>query len=180
MMRILVLLTMLLAVAACGVAIQRVSNETVAAFEVPLPQAEDRVALLAILRDAARAEGAHVDASSDDELRKTGAAMPQAKMSIHAAVWRGSDDKESWATIMDQADHLGQVWIMFSRGEDEKLALRFRRRAMREIKARWPETLSLPIIDRRTIPLHRDLVRTPDGYRVDPSVASRSGNKPTT
>lgn len=171
---------MLIAAAACGIAAQPVSNETVAAFEVPLLQAKDRAAFLTIVREAARAEGAHLDAASDGELRDTGAAMPQAKMSIHAAVWRGSDDKESWATIMDQADHLGQVWIMFSRGEDEKLALRFQNRAMHEIKARWPGTLSLPIIDRRTIPLHRDLVRTPDGYRVDPSAASKYSSRPTT
>ncbi|MBB3911602.1 hypothetical protein [Sphingomonas desiccabilis] len=175
----LALLTMVLAAAACGVAPQPVSSETVAAFEVPLPQAKDRAAFLAILRDAARAEGAHVDAATDEDLRDTGAAMPQAKMSIHAAVWRGSDDKEAWATIMDQADHLGQVWIMFSRGENEELAHRFQRRAMRAIQARWPATLSLPIIDYQTIPLRSDLVRTPHGYRVHPSAASRYSDKPT-
>ena len=175
----LALLTMLLAASACGVATQPVSNETVAAFEVPLPQAQDRAAFLTILRDVARAEGAHVDAANDNELLDTGAAMPAAKKTIHAAVWRGSDDKESWAVIMDEADHLGQVWIMFSRGEDEKQARRFQERAMREIKDRWPDTLSLPIIDRRTIPLHRDLVKTPDGYRVDPSAASTYSSNPT-
>lgn len=177
-MRLVPILMMLLASAACGVAPQPVSSETVAAFEVPLPQAKDRASFLAILRDAARAEGAHVDAATDRELQETGTAMPQARMSIHAAVWRGSDDKESWATIMDQADHLGQVWIMFSRGDDERQARRFQVRAMRQIKARWPDTLSLPIIDRRTIPLHRDLVRTPDGYRLNPSAASAYTHEP--
>ena len=115
MMRMLALLTMLLSAAACSVTTQPVSTETVAAFEVPLLPAKDRVAFLALLRDAALAEGAHVDAASDEELQDTGTAIPQAKMSIHAAVWQGSDDKESWAVIMDQADHLGRVWIMFSR-----------------------------------------------------------------
>lgn len=179
-MRILALFTILLVTAACGVAAQPVSNETVAAFEVSLPQAKDRAAFLTIVRDAAQAEGAHLDAANDGELRATGAAMPQAKMSVHAAVWRGSDDEESWATILDQADHLGQVWILFSRGKDERLAHRFQNRAMHEIKARWPGTLSLPIIDRRTIPLHGDLVRTPDGYRVDPSAASKYSSRLTT
>lgn len=172
-MRMLPLIPMLLAGAACGVAPQPVSSETVAAFEVSLPQAKDRELFLAVLRDAARAEGAHVDSATDGELRDTGAAMPQAKMSIHAAVWRGSEDKDSWATIMDQADHLGQVWIMFSRGEDESQSRRFQVRAMRQIKARWPDTLSLPIIDRHTIPLRRDLVRTPGGYLLNPDAASR-------
>jgi hypothetical protein len=176
----LALLTIFFAAAGCGVANQSISDETVAAFEVPLPQAKDRAEFLAILRDAARAEGAHVDAASEDDLRKTGAVMPQAKMSLHAAVWQGLDDGESWATIIDQADHLGQVWIMFVRGKDETLALRFQKRAMREIKARWPGTLSLPILDRSTIPLHGDLVRTPSGYRVDPSAASKYRSRATT
>ena len=170
----------LLACAACGVANQPVSNETVAAFEISLPNADAREEFLAILRNAALAEGAHVDAASDAELRDTGAAMPQAKMSVHAAVWRGSNDNECWATIMDQADHLGQVWITFSRGENEKLSTRFRVRAMHDIKARWPNTLSLPIIDHRTIPLHRDLVKTPQGYRLNPSAASSYESKPAT
>ena len=177
-MRMVLLLTMLLASTACGVAPQPVSSETVAAFEVALPQAADRALFLAILSDVAQVEGAHVDAATDAELRETGAAIPQARMSIHAAVWRGSDDKESWATIMDQSDHLGLVWIMFARGEDERLARRFQARTMRRIKAQWPDTLSLPIIDRRTIPLHRDLVRTPGGYRLKPSATSTYTREP--
>jgi hypothetical protein len=178
MMRLLAFPMILLSATACSVAIQPVSDETVAAFEVPLPKATDRAAFLAIIRNAAWAEGAHVDAASDDELRDTAAAMPQAKMSVHAAVWRGSGDDESWAAIMDQADHLGQVWIMFSRGKDVNLASRFRARAMRDIKARWPNTLSLPIIDHKTIPLHSDLVRTPDGYRLKPSAAAKYDRQP--
>jgi hypothetical protein len=179
-MRVLVLFTLLLAGGACGVSTQPVSSETVAAFEVPLPTATDRALFLTVLGDVARAEGAHLDAATNDELRKTAAAIPQAKMSIHAAVWRGSDDKESWATIMDQADHLGQVWIMFSRGEDEIQAHRFQVSVMRQIRARWPDTLSLPIIDRRTIPLHRELVRTPDGYRLNQSAPSVHKSDPRT
>ncbi|MFV1920837.1 hypothetical protein VPH46_15620 [Sphingomonas sp. MJ1 (PH-R8)] len=174
----LALLAILLAGASCGTATQSVSNDTVGAFEVPLAGAKDRAALLAVLRSAAQAEGAHIDAATDNDLRDIGAAMPQAKMSVHAAVWRGSDDKENWAVIMDQADHLGLIWIMFARGVDETRARRFRVRVMRAIKARWPNTLSLPIIDGKTIPLHRDLVKTPTGYRLDPSAASKYDRKP--
>jgi hypothetical protein len=58
--------------------------------------------------------------------------MPLAKMSIHANVWRGADDEVSWATVMDQADHIGFAWIAFARGKDERLASRFRERAMRD------------------------------------------------
>ena len=172
-MRAMLFPFILLACPACGVAVEPASEETVAAFEVPLPKVEDRAAFLAILRDAAKAEGGHVDAASDDELRDSGVAIPLAKMSVRAAAWQGSDDNHSWAVIMDQADHLGQVWIMFSRGEDEKLASGFRVRAMRNIRTRWPGTLSLPIIDRWTIPLRSDLIRTPEGYRLNPSAASK-------
>lgn len=178
-MRVVALLTLLFAGGACSVTTEPVSSETVAAFEVPLARAADRASFLAMLRAAARAEGGHLDAATDDELRETAAAIPQARMSLHAAVWRGSDDKESWATIMDQADHLGRVWIMFSRGEDEKKARYFRFAAMRQIRSRWPDTLSLPIIDRRTIPLYRDLVRTPNGYRLNPFAAARYKSDPT-
>lgn len=168
-MRVVVLLPLLLVSGACGVSTQPISSEIVAAFDVPLPTAADRASLLAVLSDVARVQGAHLDAATDDELRETVTATPQAKMSVHAAVWRGTDDKESWATIMDQADHLGLVWIMFSRGEDERQARHFQVSAMRQIRARWPDILSLPVIDCRTIPLRHDLVRTPNGYRINPS-----------
>lgn len=79
---------------------------------------------------------------------------------------------------MDQADHFGQVWIMFSRDEDEKLASGFRVRAMQNIRARWPGTLSLPIIDRRTISLRSDLIRTPEGYRLNPLAVANYDSRP--
>ncbi len=71
-MRLVPILTMLLASAACEVAPQPVSSETVAAFEGSVPQAIDRALFLAILRDAARVEGAHVDAATDGELQEKG------------------------------------------------------------------------------------------------------------
>jgi len=177
-MRLLLFPLFLFVCVACSVAGQRGSEETVAAFEVPLPKVEDRAAFLAILRDAAKAEGGHVDAATDAELRDTGVAIPLAKMSVHAAAWQGSDDNHSWAVIMDQADHLGQVWIMFSRDDDEKSSTGFRVRAMQNIRARWPGTLSLPILDRRTIPLRSDLIRTLQGYRLKASAASKYESKP--
>lgn len=94
-------------------------------------------------------------------------------MTVHAAVWRGTSDGRSEAVIMDQADHLGQVWIMFLTGEDPLLAKRFRDKAVKEIFARWPATLSLPIMPAGAIPLHRDLVRTEHGYEVAHSAAAR-------
>ena len=42
---------------------------------------------------------------------------------------------------------------------------------MHEIMLHWSGTLSLPIMPTGAIPLHRDLVRTPNGYIVNPSDA---------
>jgi len=176
-MRRLTIISLLAICASCGVAPQPSGMETVAAFEVPLKPPQERAEFLAIVREAAQADGGHVDVASDDELRQMGEAMPAANMSIHAGVWRDQDDKEPWATIMDLG-HIGLVWITFARGEDEALARRFRARTMRDINARWPDTPSLPILDRRTIPLHRDLVRTSSGYELNPSAASRYMDEP--
>jgi hypothetical protein len=99
-------------------------------------------------------------------LDSTARAIPEAKMTMHAAIWRGAKDDASEATIMDQYDHLGQVWIMFSRGEDPELARVFREHAMQKIMERWPDTRSLPIMPTGAIPHHRDLQLTPSGYLV--------------
>ena len=158
-------------VAGCGVATQPESAETVAAFEVPLRSEEDRSQFLSILRAAAAAEGMHVDASSSLELEREAKVSPISAMTMNAAVWRGSNDNEAIASAMDQHDQLGQVWISFSRGKDPAQASRFRESAMRAIRRRWPNTLSLPIMPTGTIPLHGDLIRTPNGYVVNPSTA---------
>jgi hypothetical protein len=92
---------------------------------------------------------------------------------MNAAVWRGANDDEAVAFVMDQPDHLGQAWIMFLRGKAPQLATRFRESAMRQIMLRWPDTLSLPIMPTGAIPLHGDLIRTPNGYMVNPSEAHK-------
>ncbi len=149
------------------------SAKTVAAFEIPLPSESDRSEFLSVLRQAAEVEGLHVDSDNERELQEIAEVIPQAEMTIHAAVWRGANDDELIASVMDQYGHLGRVWIMFSKGEDPPLAGRFREQVMRETIARWPDTLSLPIMPSGAIPLHADLVRTPSGYIVDPSAASK-------
>ncbi len=157
----------------CGVASQPESIKTVAAFEVPLPSNADRDQFLSILRSAADAEGMHVDATSDADLAMEAKASSTFKMTMSAAVWRGSNDDDSVASAMDQFDHLGKVWLMFSRGKDPTVTARFRERVMREILLHWPSTLSLPIMPSGSIPLPRDLIRTPTGYTVSPSEARR-------
>jgi hypothetical protein len=171
-MRRIVSVALCAVIIGCGVA-QPESARTVAAFEVPLWSEADRNQFLSVLRAAAEAEGMHVDADSKQEFEERARAIPEAEMTLHATVWRGSTDHEAVALAMDQRDHLGQVWIMFSRGEDPTPANRFRERAMRVIVLRWPDTLSLPIMRTGAIPLHRDLIRTPSGYIVNPSEARK-------
>jgi hypothetical protein len=157
--------------AGCGAATQPESAKTVAAFEVPLPSEADRNQFLSVLREAAESEGMHVDVESTRDLAKETKISSAFAKTMNAAVWRGPNDDEVGASAMDQPDHLGLVWIMFSRGKDPQLTTRFRESAMRQIMLRWPDTLSLPIMPTGAIPLHRDLIRTPNGYVVSPTEA---------
>ncbi len=174
-MRWIVAIVIFVVIAGCGVAQQPESIRTVAAFEVPLPSEADREQFLSVLRAAAEAAGMHVDCTNKQELEREGNVSPAFKMTMRAAVWRDTNEDEVIASAMDQHDHLGQVWIMLSRGRDPALASRFRERAMRTIMLHWPDTLSLPIMPTGWIPLHADLIRTPAGYIVNPAAASRYG-----
>jgi hypothetical protein len=171
--RRLVLTTICAVIAGCGEAQQPESMKTVAAFEVPLSTEADRDLFLSVLRAAAGVEGMHVDAASKEDLEREAKVNPNFEMTMNAAVWRGSNDDEVVASAMDQFDHLGQVWLTFSRGKDPAIAARFRERAMHGIMLHWPSTLSLPIMPTGAIPLHRDLTRTPTGYMVKPSEAHK-------
>jgi hypothetical protein len=171
-MRWIASLAISVVITGCGAA-QPESARTVAAFEVPLQSEADRNQFLAVLRAAAEAEGMHVDAASSQELEREAKVSPEFEMTMNAAVWRGSNDDEAVASAMDQHDHLGLVWIAFFRGKDPTLASRFRESAMREIMLRWPGTLPLPIMPTGAIPLYGDLVRTPNGYIVNPSEAHK-------
>jgi hypothetical protein len=166
------LLITCLVTAGCGVAPQPESLRTVAAFEVPLPSDADRAEFLSLLGSVANAEGMEVHAESREELEHNERVNPLLKQTIHAAVWR---DDQPEVSISDSHDHLGQVWIMFARGKDPALAGRYRERVMQDIRIRWPETLSLPIMPTGAIPLPDDLVRTPTGYVVNPAAAPMYG-----
>ena len=168
MRRIITVIVCILA-SACGVAPQPESIQTVAAFEVPLPSQAERKRFLSVLRDVAEDHAMHVDAATQEELERKARVSPEFKMTMNAAVWRGTSDDQPIASAMDQPDHLGQVWISFARGEDPALSNRFREATMSQIMRNWPETLSLPIMPTGAIPLHRDLIKAPKGYVVDPT-----------
>ncbi len=163
-------LILLLTCSACGVAPQPKSARTVAAYEVPLSTSSDRDALVALLRQDAEAEGFHVDAATAQELEQLSEVSP---ITINAAVWRGKDDDESVASVMDGADHLGLAWLGFSKGEEPERTARFKESVMRRIMLRWPKTQKLPIMPTGAIPLHDDLLLTKDGYRVRRAAASK-------
>jgi hypothetical protein len=156
-MRSIVSLAICVPLIGCGPTAQPESARTVAAFEVPLSSEADRNQFLAVLRAAAAPEGMHVDAESSEDLKAEAKVSPNFEMTMKAAVWRGLNDDEAVASAMDQFDHLGRVWIMFSRGKDPTLTSKFRENAMREVMLRWPDTLSLPIMPTGAIPLAEDL-----------------------
>jgi len=155
--------------AAC-VAEQPESAKMVAAYEIPLPTDPDKRRFLALLTQKAEAAGYHVDAVTQEELKILSKVSPQ---TFSASVWRGKDDEESIAVAMDFKDHLGRVWIIFSRGEDPIYSQKFRESLVPALIKAWPETASLPIMPGGSIPLSEDLVRTPQGYTVKPSAAAK-------
>jgi len=148
------------------------SLKTVAAYSVSLASEKDRSDFLQVLRAAANDQGMHVDAGSRQELETLAKGIPEASMTIHAAVWKDHNDKESVAVIMDLG-HLHDAWIMFSKGTDSQFNTQFRDRVLREIMRRWPDTLSLPIMPTGAIPNPEDMIRTPGGYKVNPAAASK-------
>jgi hypothetical protein len=172
-MRLAVVQVVCLALAGCGIASQPESIKTVAAFEVPLSSEADRTEFVSILKAAAAGEGLHVDTARTEDLQSEAKVIPRAASTLRAGIWRGKDDNESIASAMDGADHLGRVWIMFSKGTDPALNTRFQQRAMGEINRHWPSTLSLPIMPTGAIPLPQDLIKTSTGYIVDPKQAGR-------
>lgn len=161
---------LLLACSGCGAAPQPKSARTVAAYEVPLTTAPDRDNLVALLRQEAESEGFHVDTATPDELKQLSEVSP---ITINAAVWRGKNDEESVASVMDGPDHLGLAWLTFSKSEEPERTARFKESVMKRIMLRWPRTEVLPIMPTGAIPLHDDLVLTKEGYRVKREAASK-------
>lgn len=143
--------------------------QTVSALEVPLPTHTDKSDFLALLRMEAEAQGYHVDAASEDELKAVSRISP---LTFNASIWRGNDE-ENMASAMDSAEHIGRVWITFPKGENPQRSAEFRGSLIPKIQHRWPETASLPIMPSGAIPLVDDLVRTPSGYEVKASEAQK-------
>ena len=145
---------------------QRESQNTVAAFDVPLPTATDREQFLGVLRREAAAAGFHFDAVSDQDLRIMSQVSP---LTMNASISRRENGFEFVASAMNPPTEPGRIWITFAKGEDPQRSAAFRQRLMRVIIQRWPETLSLPIMPTGAIPNPEDLLRTRSGYVIKPS-----------
>jgi hypothetical protein len=156
-------------VCSCSPVEQPESIRTVAAYEVVLPTDNDKARFLALLDEVGEVQGYHVDSATSDELK---AQSDISLISFNASVWRG-EDEEMMAGAMDLHDRIGRVWLSFPRGDDPERSRRFREAVMLRVKSEWPETASLPIMPNGAIPLSEDLVRTPSGYQVKASAASR-------
>jgi len=155
-------------VRSCQPVHQPESLRTVAAFEVPLTSADDRVDFLTILTAEAKAEGLDFNVETEEEMERWAEMSPELRRSIHATVYRGGDSRQTEAYVSDRS-HLGHPWISFTQGEDPALALRFRKRLMSRTVERWPETLSVPIAQTGSLPNKADLVRGDHGYEINPA-----------
>ena len=133
MLRAILILPVLLM--GCGVAEQPEWAKTVAAYEVPLPTAADKARFLELLSEEAEAQGFHVDSATADELRIQSEASP---ITFNATVWRGEDDDETIASAMDFKDHIGRIWLSFSRGSDPNRMSHFRETLIPRIEKLWP------------------------------------------
>ncbi|MBT0670979.1 hypothetical protein HT136_21645 [Novosphingobium profundi] len=164
------LLPILIALApACAPAKPRPAQETLEAWDVPLPDAAARKGFLATLDAAARKQGYHLDAATDADVRAI--SPPGMPITLNAGVWRGRDDAEMMASAIEMV-RPGHAWITFLRGEDPARSARFRTALMAEIRHRWPQTARLPVLPAGNIPHPRDLERTATGYRLRPEAAA--------
>jgi hypothetical protein len=108
----------------------------------------------------------HVDVESTQDVAQETKISPTFAKTMNAAVWRGANDDD--ASAMDQSDHLGLVWIMFSRGKDPRLTTRFRE----AVSSRLPLSINDYCFVAQTIPADLQLFAAAIGVLV-PSLANR-------
>ena len=176
-MRIVGTLTLLVLACACS----RASNDsfkTVAAVEVPLHTTADHNDLVALVRRLAAANGMHVDDDSEKWAafqRTIPANDPvDTRATIYVGVWRGSGDDDFEVSVSDMM-HLGRAWVTFLQDGRDDLSADKRERALAEIRRRWSDARSVPVLPSGGQPLAEDLRLTPDGYKITASAASRYG-----
>lgn len=147
---------------------QPASQRTVAAYEVPLPTAQDRADFLTIIAAEAAVHGLDVRVETPEEMAAWARMSPDLRRSLHASIFRGGDLHKTEAEVSDRF-HLGHAWIHFARGDDPELARRFRDGLMARLVQRWPEILRVPVAQTGSLPHREDLIVGSDGYEIDPA-----------
>lgn len=175
--------TLALLALACGCS--RPGNDTirsVAVIEVPLRTTVDHDDLIALMRRLAAANRMHVD----DDSEKWAAfqrSLPSnepvdTRATIYVGVWRGSDDEDFEVSVSDMM-HLGRAWVTFLQDGRDDLPADKREQVLAEIRRRWPDARSVPVLPSGGEPLAEDLRLTPQGYKIAASAAPRYGLSPT-
>ena len=151
------------------------SVRTVAAIEIPLDTAVGRNSLVSILRrHVTPKSGLHVDDVTQrwrEFEAGSNTVVPAERGTIFVGVWRGRNDNELIADVGDTG-HPGRVWLTFVRGQHTAVATAFRNAVIAEIKAKWPEAKTLPVLPSGGLPLLRDLQLTSTGYRIRRAAAA--------
>ena len=167
-------LVFLIALVGCA-PVDQSSVRYVAAIEVVLKQPQDRVDLVAILRQPAARVGLHVDDGSAKwrEFERQAKQIPTPdQVTFNVGVWRGENDDEPVA-FADDRFHQGRVWVTFLQGTEPNRFKPYRDTALQAIRRRWPDAKPLPILPSGGLPLASDLVSTAGGYRIVRSSAAR-------
>lgn len=173
-----------LAFSSCAPVEQPVSNQQIAAVEVPLLTPTDRADFLAMLHRHAKAGGLHVDDVSEQWrlLGERSGDPPEARSqlakTIYVGLWRGERDDDP-EVLVDDGGHQGRAWATFLRGKHPELATKVRTGLMAEITERWPSARPIPVMPNGALPLHSDVVWTGTAYVVKPdriaAYAARGG-----
>ncbi|RYE02580.1 MAG: hypothetical protein EOP61_08080 [Sphingomonadales bacterium] len=149
---------------------------TVAAIEVSIRTASDRADLLTITHQQAATDPAlHVDDVSarwNDLKTQSPNFPPEADGTLYVGVWRGVNDEEQEADASDMG-HKGRVWLTFPEGRNPDRSLKFRRKFIAAIRARFTDSREIPILPSGGLPLAADLRETAGGYKVARPAAAR-------
>lgn len=151
---------------------------SVAAIEVPLHSAADHNNLVGLMRRVAAANGMHVDDDSqkwaDFQRSNLNAADDpvDTRATIYVGVWRGSNDEDFEVSVSDMT-HLGRAWVTFLKDGAHDLPADKREQVLAEIRRRWPDARSVPVLPSGGEPLAQDLRLTSNGYKIAASAASR-------
>lgn len=152
------------------------SVRTVAAIEVPITGATDEADLIALLRRHADADpNLHLDDGSAKWRAfeaQTDSLRPEDRLTVSLAIWRGENDDEP-EVLADDRYHPRRVWITFMGGSDAARSSRFREPLLAELKTRWPESRSLPVLPHGGLPHAKDLIPADGRYLIRQSAASQ-------